>query len=330
MFRFISSVDNATLCQNYLAEFNLTNKETEFKAFLKKHPEVRKLLPTKTRTVSQIMVAPFKTLNKIYFKYLTYRGAIPENERKKIEKEITNIFNYDANDSIIAEFLMNKDNGFEINNCVYCDLEEVKGYYNKQRGKRIRGFQTEHVLDKGKCPLLGLSLFNFAPSCSMCNTKHKMTKTLGKDEKETLILSPTSVDNRFEEEVQFTLSFLNPEINDLQLFKDENDVEIDFKGNTIKYDRTITLFQLKDRYNAQIVSLITDFIKWRKYPAAKLFDMARASGDSLFDLFEALFGFKGMKNTHAPMEKCRRDLFAELIGCTPEDYLSVLIANQNH
>lgn len=323
MFRFISTVETSVLCSNYLAEFNTAQKEADFKQLLSDYPDIRRLLPSQTRTVKKIMTAPFKTLNKIYFKYQAYRDGLSEKMRNKIETRIKKIFNYKSNTATIANFISNPVNGFTINNCVYCDLEKVKGYVVQDNGQRVRKFQTEHVLDKGKCPLLALSLFNFVPSCSICNSSaHKGTKTLGENEANSLILSPTSIENKFNEEVQFTLVLVNPDICDLTMFNGEDDVEIDFKGKFDKYGRTISIFRLKDRYNAEKAEFIKDFIKWRNYPESKLCDMAESQGVSVSEIFEDLFEFSFRRTHNAPMEKCRRDLFLEFMGNTPEDYLS--------
>lgn len=54
-------------------------------------------------------------------------------------------------------------------------------------------FDLDHVLPKTKCPIVGLSLFNFVPSCQICNQKLKKTKVLGVNGIPNIKLSPSSV-----------------------------------------------------------------------------------------------------------------------------------------
>ena len=62
-------------------------------------------------------------------------------------------------------------------------------------------FDLDHFLPKSICPLVGLSFYNFVPSCSVCNEKLKGADRIGETDKQKLIqLSPTSEQYRFEQE----------------------------------------------------------------------------------------------------------------------------------
>lgn len=315
MFRFISALDNSTLCSRYLSKYDTADLNSKFDVVLSKHPNLKKVLPRGLKKADKILVAKFQQLAEIYFSYLKFTEKMSKTDIKALQKEIQSVFNYDSHSVDIADFLANPDNGFFICNCVYCDMERVRGYYDNTRHRIIREFETEHVLDKGKCPLLALSIFNFVPSCHKCNSPtHKGTKTLGKDKNEAVLLSPTSEDNKFNEEVKFTLSVLNPEILDLRFLENEGDVEIDFKGETNKYEQTLSIFHLKDRYNSRRTTLIEPIMDIRNHPPAIIKNIAKETRKSEDEIFEALFKFKKRKKEKAPMEKCRRELFSEIYG----------------
>lgn len=315
MFRFISTLDNGSLCSKYLSGYDIDAINSAFEAVLSKYPLLKKSLPRNLKKADKILVATFRNLADIYFSYLKLTAGISKEDKKAMQEDIKGVFNYDAQSSYIADFLGNPDNGFGVCNCVYCDMESVKGYFDKERGRYMREFETDHVLDKGKCPLLGLSLFNFAPACHKCNSRsHKGSRTLGEGKDEAIFLSPTSDDNKFNEEVKFTLSVLNPEILDLRFLENEGDVEIDFKGETHKYEKTLSIFHLKDRYNSRRSTLIEPIMDMRNHPPAIIKDIAKATRKSEEEIFETLFKFRKRKEEKAPMEKCRCELFSEIYG----------------
>ena len=96
-------------------------------------------------------------------------------------------------------------------------------------------YKTEHILDKGNCPLVSLSLYNFVPSCGTCNgPDNKGSNTLGRSIEETILLSPTTPLNKFAEEVTFSVLPSTNEIKDLIMFRSDNDLQIVFKGGNGK------------------------------------------------------------------------------------------------
>lgn len=315
MFQFISKLDNVTLSNNYLACYNTDTLNSSFLSVLSKNKELKKILPRGYKTASKILVAPFSILSDIYFSYISFVSSLPATKKNTLNKELSVVFNYDANVTPIANFLMDPTNQFEICNCVYCDLKRVRGYYDTQGHRQRREFQTDHVLDKGKCPIIGLSLFNFVPACPDCNSRaHKGTKSLGDNKMEAMYLSPTSELNLFCEEVNFTLNVLNPHILDLKFFEKDEDVEIDFKGATKKYSKTLSIFRLKDRYNSYKQELIEPIFSMRKYPPTKIQNIAKILEVSEEEIFEDKFQFRKRESNKSPMEKCRRDLFTEIYG----------------
>ena len=110
-------------------------------------------------------------------------------------------------------------------------------------------FDLDHVLPKSRFELVGLSLFNFVPSCQICNQNLKGTRVLGNKGIPKEKLSPTSSLFDFDNKVEFHVlpkpgvkpgrlrPTLHPQDYDLQLDAIDPD-----------YEDFIQLFKLRERY----------------------------------------------------------------------------------
>lgn len=317
MFRFISTLDKVTLQNRYLKLFGtIKSKEKEFSRLLTDYSLLNDIIPEGYRSFSSILVAPFEVLAKIYYGYREYIETLGNS--KAIDTAIISVFNYGSYSTKIGHFLVDPSNGFPVHNCNYCDLHKIVGYTEHRSGRQVREFETEHILDKGQCPIVALSIYNFVPSCGTCNDQHhKGSDTFGRTIEETILLSPTTSNNRFEEEVTFTLLPLRDDIRDLIMFESDDDLEIDFKGATDKYERTIDLFRLKDRYNANKSSILEIVERMRTWSIGLGLKIVFES-DSQANIFESIFQFKRRARAFEPMEKCRRDIFEDHFGKIPE------------
>ena len=110
-------------------------------------------------------------------------------------------------------------------------------------------FDLDHVLPKSEFRLVGLSLFNFVPSCQICNQKLKRKRVIGTHGVPKEKLSPSSPNFDGERKTVFHIvpkpgvragrlrPTLNPQDYDLQLDAIDPD-----------YDEFIKLFKLEERY----------------------------------------------------------------------------------
>lgn len=111
-------------------------------------------------------------------------------------------------------------------------------------------FDLDHILPKSKCPIVGLSLFNFVPSCQVCNEKLKKDKELAHTKDEWLKISPTYYDSRFDEEVTIKLVTEETCSTFFELASNESKYHLDFVTNGEGvYDNYVSILRLKDRYN---------------------------------------------------------------------------------
>lgn len=310
MYRFVSSQRPVVLKKAYLKEYNVKELQRKLNILMTNYPEIKEVLP-KNISAIKLLVGNFKYLTRVYCAFTDYLNKKETEEKTAIKKTFKDKgFNYDNHKSKIAKFLKNNTNGFEIHNCVYCDIEDITTF-TKTDGTEVRKFETEHVLDKGECPLVGMSLYNFVPSCGTCNgTAIKGTKTIGATEVEMARLSPSAEGYDFENKVKFEVKILIPDIDDLKAISHTDDYEIDFNVREALYQKIIDLFELKSRYNHGTVKV--ELLKWRdkrrENPDNKIQENARLLERSFKDTFEELFELDLRRREHYTMEKARRDV----------------------
>lgn len=173
-------------------------------------------------------------------------------------------------------------------------------------------FDIDHVLPKSEFELVALSLYNFVPSCQICNQKLKKTRVLGTNGTPKEKLSPTSPHFDFDKNTEFHIvpksgvkpgrlrPTLHPQDYDLQLDAIDPD-----------YDDFIKLFKLQERY--QFHKKVA--LHWQemrtKYSDARIRMMAASLSNPSFsfkriksDIFQSdLYGSGSMS-----FEKLRRDI----------------------
>lgn len=110
-------------------------------------------------------------------------------------------------------------------------------------------FDLDHVLPKVSCPITRLSLFNFVPSCQVCNEKLKNDVELATTKEDWLKISPTYSGSNFDDAVTFKLI---PEVSCstfFELMKNRENYRLEFDMPDGVYDNYVTVFRLHDRYN---------------------------------------------------------------------------------
>lgn len=310
MFRFVSQKNPVNLKNDYLKEYNVPLLQGKLDKLMIAYPYIKAILPGDI-SARKLLIADFKYLTKVYCAFVRYIDGKTSKERGDLLDDFkVNGFNYDSHKRKIARFLMNPSNGFEIHNCVYCDLVDVTSF-TKADGNEVRKFKTEHVLDKGECPLVALSLYNFVPSCETCNAPNiKGTKTIGDIEEDIAKLSPTSNGYDFSEQVSFEVNMINPLANDLDAVNHPNDYEIGFNVRKSIYQKSITLFELKARYNNGIEK--KELLKWREKRRSNPDNIVRQFAEirkiTFGEMFEEMFELSLRRKGHNPMEKARREV----------------------
>lgn len=170
-------------------------------------------------------------------------------------------------------------------------------------------FDLDHFLPKSKCPLVGLSLYNFVPSCQVCNEKLKKSVLLGDgDEQKMLKLSPTSDQYAFETEMKVQIT---PTPLKLRVQNDADKYHLAFMPASSVYQEEVKLFHLDIRYDYhrseafRLYDLMTD------YPQARI-KMLRNDFNGLKterEIEEDLFGMHHLKVHHRCFSKMLEDVY---------------------
>lgn len=175
-------------------------------------------------------------------------------------------------------------------------------------------FDLDHFLPKSKCPIVGLSLYNFVPCCAVCNEKLKGADELGcneygaDDRAKWLMLSPTSDLYSFENDVTIKIDPLPSEI---KIIKDADDYQLSFSPSNSKYEPVIREFMLEERYNyhkneaLRLHDLLVDYPKSRIKMLKSVFGGSKTERDIENDIF----GVEYRQQYHRCFSKMYSDIF---------------------
>lgn len=244
----------------------------------------KRLLPTQ---LNKLIILPYTELAEIYDAY----AALRLNKEDKLHLALKELFSYTKekggrfnalSDSII-EFFKNKNNNFDIHTCHYCDMTYINYFQYEEvakNGKRkeIRTqFDLDHVLDKGRCPLVALSLYNLVPACPTCNGPHiKGKRVMDVTLKQCQKLSPTSNLYDFDNQVKIWLRPKTERISNTDFLKHLDDYELDFDTlSDADYDKEIDFLYLRERYNYHKCEALRLVELKVKYTPSKITEMAR-------------------------------------------------------
>lgn len=161
-------------------------------------------------TYDDILTAPYNKLVEIFYQYM----AIAEPTRLVLNATLKRCFPYKSQSSSIMDFIERHAKMTQATTCPYCDCNEINVYH---RSGVHRDYHLDHYLDKGRCPIVALSLHNFVPVCSACNTTKK-SQTFGKIPSITKRLSPLNPHYDFDRNAYF---YLNPKKEDILKIKSE-------------------------------------------------------------------------------------------------------------
>lgn len=244
----------------------------------------KRLLPTQ---LNKLIILPYTELAEIYDAY----AALRLNKEDKLHLALKELFSYTKekggrfnalSDSII-EFFKNKNNNFDIHTCHYCDMTYINYFQyeevakNRKRKEIRTQFDLDHVLDKGRCPLVALSLYNLVPACPTCNGPHiKGKRVMDVTLKQRQKLSPTSNLYDFDNQVKIWLRPKTERISNTDFLKHLDDYELDFDTlSDADYDKEIDFLYLRERYNYHKCEALRLVELKVKYTPSKITEMAR-------------------------------------------------------
>lgn len=309
MIRIEYPKDRKRLKDSYLAAFKSYNKLQKMQEKWEDMRETHTCMLMFPPRLETILVAEYSELTRYYSLY----KRIPEGERMLLQAGLKDIFNYEDRHDLIVKFLVDPRNNIPIHTCHYCNMSYINMYEDNDsdKGWRIQ-FDLDHVLDKGACPIVALSLFNFVPSCSVCNSRLKASKQLvGKDGRYKEELSPTSPKYSFDKNVDIVM-VLKGERDWTLPTEHREDYAVEFDSHDSDYQHVIDIFRLQERYDYHRIEGLRVMELKRKYRSSSIAMMANAMkglpGFAPEEIWEDIFGERFMTEEHRCFSKFRKDM----------------------
>ena len=161
--------------------------ESKWKNWKRKYGCIRVL----NNSVADLLTMDFEDLALFYEAFL--RVCSKKRFTPKSLHDLQDIFKYtNKYDSKISAFFKRHADELKIYTCHYCDMAYINVYTENGKGVAKSQFDIDHFLPKGKCPPVALSLFNFVPSCPVCNERIKREGLPNVNLNDLKFLSPSS------------------------------------------------------------------------------------------------------------------------------------------
>ena len=250
--------------------------------------------------LSDILIAKIENLADWYNNYIHI--TIDKNHIGKIKT----IFKYKGHcQSLISGFFMEHSEDLNLGICHYCESAYVNSY---QSGKLKRNhFDLDHFLPKCCCPITSLSIFNFVPSCPICNERLKRDRLLGKNIGETIRLSPTS--DKYDFDKRVIISVIPTEAYYCVHYMDNPDkFKIVFVTRSKEYENEIELFKLNERYDFHKCEALRLLDLKQDYPDSHIKMIAGLLDREEEYIQESIFGEHFVDDNRRVFAKLRRDL----------------------
>lgn len=226
-------------------------------------------------------------------------------------KELDRIFAYtNKYDSIIADFFMNHATELHISTCHYCEMAYINTYVlpisqgTSATPSYKRQFDVDHFLPKTACPIIGLSLFNFVPSCQVCNSRIKSMKVLGSNKNEWEKFNPANETYDLDRNVTIRLRMWRKPST---TFRNQGDYYIYFRCKN-GYRKAIDFFHLEERYEFHKSEAMRLKLLKAKYPESTIKKISALLRKPASDIMEDLFHKKFLEKHDRCFAKLTRDI----------------------
>ena len=193
-----------------------------------------------------------------------------------------------------------------ISSCHYCELAYINTY-SYLKGRKItvhQHFDVDHFLPKTHCPIIGLSLFNFVPSCQVCNSRIKSSRTVGKTKSEWIQFSPVNANYDFDKYVTVRLRMhKGPDTS----FRKKGEYYIYFRCKN-GFKTEVDFFHLEERYEFHKMEAMRLKRLKAQYPLSARRKIAGMLGKTEAEVREDLFHKKYLKDYHRCFAKLTEDM----------------------
>lgn len=266
-----------------------------------------------SETVEELLLADIDVLVDVFERFKTLpipqkiTGGNGRTERSLQYKELDKIFKY-ANkyDKRIAKFFCDQADNLGLCSCSYCELAYINSYELTNGTSRTNKhhFDIDHYLPKMLCPILGLSLFNFVPSCQVCNSRIKSSRLIGTTKAELVKYSPVSDTYAFDSNVKICLRMRKGPNTD---FRKKEEYYIHFKCKN-NFREIVDFFHLEERYEFHKLEAMRIKQIEARYPQSARKMIAHLLGCSETKVREDLFHENYLQNNNRCFSKLTRDM----------------------
>lgn len=231
-----------------------------------------------------------------------YKGYDEQLEKLEI---ISKCFGYDKFASAHRHKLISAMN---VNVCPYCNRQYISNYEQEESNTKTTA-DLDHFYPKSLYPYLALSLYNFIPSCQICNSRFKGTKNI----KNQLHLYP--YEQEFGEEVKFEIS--SEKIDYLVSKSKEFEIKIKYPDEKKEARKSIEVFKLHKVYQTHkdyVKELIRKVVFYNASQRKEYLDKFEGLFSSEEEILGLLFGQYVVDGDFSkqPLAKLTRDILNEL------------------
>lgn len=278
-----TDIERQALADEYVTIFpNGVQMDSDWKALrsdiVKAVAGLNAVLP---ESLKEFLKKPYEKLVDIYEMYVANETVI--NQDIKIRARL--LFSYDRfeykgsvgnkHSARIARFFMNHAKEMQIYTCHYCDMAYINAYPTGPR-KKNNHFDLDHVLDKGRCPILALCFFNLVPVCPVCNGRIKSVRQVATSTAERKLLSPTNPNYDFENNVTIWMDHPDGKCSTFGYEKRMDEYELKFDTHKAPiYEKEIDFFRLVPRYNFHKCEALRLMDLKERYTDSRIVEMAR-------------------------------------------------------
>ena len=266
--------------------------ESKWKNWKRKYGCIRAL----NNSVEDLLTMDFEDLVLFYETFL--RVCSKKRFTSKSLHDLHEIFKYtNKYDSKISAFFKRHADELKIYTCHYCDMAYINVYTENSKSIAKSQFDIDHFLPKGKCPPVALSLFNFVPSCPVCNERIKREDLPYVNLNELKFLSPSSFAFDLHKRIKVKLGHSKSPRKDFIYFVAKH-----------PYDRYVDFFHLQERYDYhKIEALRLEKLK-KNYSRTQILQIAKCLHRSEKDVKEDIFNQRYMQNNHRCFAKFTIDI----------------------
>ena len=266
--------------------------ESKWKNWKRKYGCIRVL----NNSVADLLTMDFEDLSLFYEAFL--RVCSKKRFTSKSLHDLQDIFKYtNKYDSKISAFFKRHADELKIYTCHYCDMAYINVYTENGKSVAKSQFDIDHFLPKGKCPPVALSLFNFVPSCPVCNERIKREGLPNVNLNDLKFLSPSSFAFDLPKRIKVKLGHLTSPRKDFIYFVAK-----------YPYDRYVDFFHLQERYDYhKIEALRLEKLK-KNYSKTQILQIAKCLHRSEKDVKEDIFNQRYMQNNHRCFAKFTIDI----------------------